>query len=102
MRIDLGLHFHHVALPAPGDRRALEEFVSDRVATPLDRSRPLWDVYLIDGYGDGAAVLTRMHHCIADGIALARVMLTLTEDAVPPTCCSAGLTEARACVRSRG
>ena len=42
---------------------------------PLDRSRPLWEVYLIDGYGDGAAVLMRMHHCIADGIALARVML---------------------------
>jgi WS/DGAT/MGAT family acyltransferase len=81
VELDLDLHFHHVALPSPGDRRALEEFVSDRVATPLDRSRPLWDVYLIDGYGDGAAVLTRMHHCIADGIALARVMLTLTEDA---------------------
>jgi WS/DGAT/MGAT family acyltransferase len=81
VEIDLGLHFHHVALPSPGDRKTLEEFVSDRVATPLDRSRPLWDVYLIDGYGDGAAVLTRMHHCIADGIALARVMLTLTEDA---------------------
>jgi WS/DGAT/MGAT family acyltransferase len=81
VEIDLDLHFHHVALPSPGDRQALEEFVSDRAATPLDRSRPLWDVYLIDGYGDGAAVLTRMHHCIADGIALARVMLTLTEDA---------------------
>jgi WS/DGAT/MGAT family acyltransferase len=79
--VDLDLHFHHVALPAPGDRRALEAFVSDRAATPLDRSRPLWDVYLIDGYGEGAAVLTRMHHCIADGIALARVMLTLTDGA---------------------
>jgi WS/DGAT/MGAT family acyltransferase len=79
--VDLDLHFHHVALPAPGDRRALEAFVSDRAATPLDPSRPLWDVYLIDGYGEGAAVLTRMHHCIADGIALARVMLTLTDGA---------------------
>ena len=81
VELDLDLHFHHVALPAPGDRRTLEAFVSDRAATPLDRSRPLWDVYLIDGYGAGAAVLTRVHHCIADGIALARVMLTLTEDA---------------------
>jgi diacylglycerol O-acyltransferase / wax synthase len=79
VELDLELHVHRVALPAPGDRRALEAFVSDRVATPLDRSRPLWEVYLIDGYGDGAAVLTRMHHCIADGIALARVMLTLTD-----------------------
>jgi WS/DGAT/MGAT family acyltransferase len=79
VELDLELHLHHVALPAPGDRRALEAFVSDRVATPLDRSRPLWEAYLIDGYGDGAAVLTRMHHSIADGIALARVMLTLTD-----------------------
>lgn len=79
VEVDLDLHFHHVALPAPGDRRALEAFVSDRVAMPLDRSRPLWDVYLVDGFGEGAAVLTRMHHCIADGIALARVMLTLTD-----------------------
>jgi len=79
VEVDLALHIHRVALPAPGDRRVLEAFVSDRVATPLDRSRPLWEVYLIDGYGEGAAVLTRMHHCIADGIALARVMLTLTD-----------------------
>jgi WS/DGAT/MGAT family acyltransferase len=78
--VDLELHIHHVALPAPGDRAALETFVSDRAATPLDRSRPLWEVYLIDGFGAGAAVLIRMHHCIADGIALARVLLTLTDD----------------------
>jgi hypothetical protein len=68
---DLELHFHHVALPAPGDRHALQELVSDRASVPLDRSRPLWEIYLIDGLGPGAAVLARMHHSIADGIALA-------------------------------
>ncbi len=82
--LDLELHVHHVALPAPGDRRALESFVSDRAAMPLDWSRPLWEVYLIDGFGSGAAVLTRMHHCIADGIALARVMMTLTDGGPEP------------------
>lgn len=82
--VDLDLHVHRVALPAPGDRRALEAFVSDRVAMPLDRSRPLWETYLIDGFGSGAAVLTRMHHSIADGIALARVMLTLTDGGPTP------------------
>jgi diacylglycerol O-acyltransferase len=46
---------------------------------PLDRSRPLWHIYLVDGFGEGAALITRMHHCIADGIALARVMLSLTD-----------------------
>jgi diacylglycerol O-acyltransferase / wax synthase len=49
------------------------------MTTPLDRSRPLWQVYLVDGFGDGAAMITRMHHCIADGIALAQVMLSLTD-----------------------
>ena len=73
------LHFHRIALPAPADRGALQEVVSDLVATPLDHGRPLWDIYLLEGYGDGCAVLIRMHHAIADGIALARVMLSLTD-----------------------
>jgi diacylglycerol O-acyltransferase / wax synthase len=77
---DPDLHFHHVALPAPHDRAALEDFISDRVATPLPRSRPLWEVYLIDDFGTGCALLSRIHHSIADGIALGRVMLTLTDD----------------------
>ena len=82
--LDLDLHFHHVALPAPGRPAALQEFVSDRLAQPLDRSRPLWEVYLIDGLGPGAAILVRMHHCIADGIALARVMLELADGGREP------------------
>jgi len=72
-------HVHHVALPAPGETTALQELVSDLMTTPLDRSRPLWHNYLVDGYGSGAAMIVRMHHCIADGIALARVMLSLTD-----------------------
>jgi WS/DGAT/MGAT family acyltransferase len=76
---DPDLHFHHVALPAPHDRRALQDLVSDRIATPLARDRPLWEVYFIDGLGEGAAVLVRIHHSVADGIALAQVMLTLTD-----------------------
>jgi diacylglycerol O-acyltransferase / wax synthase len=77
---DADLHFHHVALPPPQDRRALQEFVSDRLAAPLDRDRPLWEVYYIDEFGHGAAVLIRIHHSIADGIALARVMLLHTDE----------------------
>jgi WS/DGAT/MGAT family acyltransferase len=72
-------HMHHRALPAPGDERALQVLVGDLMTMPLDRSRPLWHVYLVDGYGDGAAIITRMHHCIADGISLARVMLSLAD-----------------------
>jgi WS/DGAT/MGAT family acyltransferase len=76
---DPALHFHHVALRAPHDRAALQDFIGDRIATPLDHSRPLWEVYLIDDFGSGCAILVRIHHSIADGIALARVMLTLTD-----------------------
>jgi len=51
---DLDLHVHRRGIPAPGDRGALQELVSDLVATPLDRSKPLWDIYLLEGYGAGA------------------------------------------------
>jgi diacylglycerol O-acyltransferase / wax synthase len=78
---ELEHHVHHLALPAPGDTQTLQELVSELIATPLDRNRPLWQVYLVDGFGDGAAIITRMHHCIADGIALAQVMLSLTDSA---------------------
>jgi diacylglycerol O-acyltransferase / wax synthase len=80
---DPDLHFHRVALPAPHDRAALQTFIGDRIATPLDHSRPLWEVYLIDDFGPGCAILVRIHHSIADGIALARVMLTLTDGGEP-------------------
>ena len=79
---DIDLHMHHRALPPPGDRAALQELVGDLMAEPLDRSQALWHFYMVDGYGEGAALYTRMHHCIADGIALARVLLSLT-DAAP-------------------
>ena len=77
---DLDLHLHHLALPAPGDRHALERLASELVVAPLDSSRPLWDMYIVDGYGSGSALIARMHHCIADGIALARVLLSLTDE----------------------
>jgi WS/DGAT/MGAT family acyltransferase len=80
-RFDLDLHIHQLALPRPGDRAALQELIADLVATPLDRSRPLWSFHFIDGYEGGSAIVARMHHCIADGIALARVLLSLTDEA---------------------
>jgi diacylglycerol O-acyltransferase / wax synthase len=72
-------HMHHRALPAPGDRAALQELVSDLMTQPLDRNRPLWHTYMVDGFGNGAAIIHRIHHCIADGVSLARVMLSLTD-----------------------
>ena len=78
---DLDLHLHHVALPAPGDRGALAGLVADITSTPLDPEQALWQIYMVDGFGDGAALVYRIHHCIADGIALSRVLLSLADDA---------------------
>jgi WS/DGAT/MGAT family acyltransferase len=77
---DLDRHLHHIALPAPGDRVALQELVGDLISAPLDRSKPLWDTYVVDGFGSGMALVTRMHHSIADGIALTRVLLSMTDE----------------------
>ena len=49
-------HLHHVALPAPGDRAALAELVSDLMSAPLDATKPLWQAYLIDGVDGGWTV----------------------------------------------
>jgi len=77
---DIDTHLHHVALPPPGDDLALQSMVSDIVAVPLDPERPLWAAWVVDGYGTGGALISRLHHCIADGIALTRVLLSLTDE----------------------
>jgi diacylglycerol O-acyltransferase len=82
---DPHLHIHRRTLPAPGDERALKQFVGDHLAVPLDRSRPLWEAYLLDGYGKGSAVLVRIHHSVADGIALGRVLLGMVDGGEPPS-----------------
>ena len=81
---DLDNHIHRIALPDPGDQAALMEMVGDLVTPPLDPGKPLWHAYLIENYEDGAAVLWRIHHCIADGIALGRVLLATTDDGGEP------------------
>lgn len=79
-QFDIDNHLHHIALPAPGDHGALQRFVGDRMSVPMDRTKPLWHVYFIDGYGEGCAMLLRVHHSVADGIALAQVLWSLTDD----------------------
>ncbi|NOK60029.1 MAG: wax ester/triacylglycerol synthase family O-acyltransferase [Chloroflexi bacterium AL-W] len=75
----LSAHLHRIALPAPGDQAMLEEMVSDLMSAPLDATKPLWQFHLIENYNGGCALLMRIHHCIADGIALVQVVLSLTD-----------------------
>lgn len=76
---DIASHVHRVALPAPGDQAALQRLVSDLASTPLDPSKALWQVHLVENYGDGGALIARIHHSIADGLALVYVLLSLTD-----------------------
>ena len=80
-RFELDRHVHHRALSTAGDD-ALRELVSDLVTSPLEHSRPLWAMHLLERPGGGCALVVRIHHCIVDGIALAQLMLSLT-DATP-------------------
>ena len=75
------LHAHVVATRLPGraDRSELEALVSRLAATPLDPARPRWQFHLVDNFDGGCAVVMRIHHSYADGIALVRVMLSMTD-----------------------
>lgn len=77
---DVTNHLLREKLGGAGDRVALAELVSGLLGQPLDMHRSPWQFHLIDGYGGGAALVARLHHCIADGIALSSVLLALTDE----------------------
>src|SRR3954447_7968773 len=77
---DLEFHVREIALPAPGNENQLAEQVARIVARPLDRTRPLWELYLIQGLEDGhVAVLTKIHHAVVDGLSGAEIMAALLD-----------------------
>ena len=77
---DLDLHVRRTVLPAPGGKRELQKFVAEMASEPLNPSRPRWEYQLVET-GDGdSAVVVRVHHAIADGIALIGVLHSLTDD----------------------
>ncbi len=73
-------HLHHIALAAPHDEAALVELVNDLASMPLDHSLPLWQAYVVDDVAGGSALITRVHHCLADGTA----MMTVTQRLYDP------------------
>jgi WS/DGAT/MGAT family acyltransferase len=66
------------------ERAALQELVGELTTTPLNPTRPLWQFHLIDDYEGGSALIARVHHCIADGIALISVMMSITDGGSDP------------------
>lgn len=72
-------HLQCQVLRAEGGEQALREHIERLMSTRLDMTRPPWALYLLEGGGSHAVLLARLHHCIADGVALARVLLSLAE-----------------------
>ncbi|MEY4563908.1 MAG: hypothetical protein RLZZ618_3185 [Pseudomonadota bacterium] len=84
---DVRHHVRHEPLhrkPGQTAREALQARVGELAATKLDRHRPLWQLQLVDDYEGGSALIARVHHCIADGIALISVMLSITDGGSEP------------------
>jgi WS/DGAT/MGAT family acyltransferase len=76
---DIRWHVRRTALPGLADRKELELLVSDLASTALDHSRPLWQMHVVENYVEGPVLVARIHHCIADGIALVQLFLSLTD-----------------------
>ncbi len=81
---------HHVVSETLARRKgrsldgALQDRLAELAAEPLDPERPLWQLHLIEHYDGGSALIARVHHCIADGIALIAVMLSITDGGLAP------------------
>ena len=75
---DISYHVRELALPSPGSDGQLAAQVERIISRPLDRARPLWELYLIQGvHGDRAAVLTKIHHAVVDGVSGAEILSIL-------------------------
>ncbi len=83
---DLEEHLHRHVLPSPGGPIELEEFTAQVISRPLDRSRPLWEMYLVEGLEGGmVGVVTKVHHAAIDGISGAELTATLLDVGPEPT-----------------
>jgi WS/DGAT/MGAT family acyltransferase len=78
---DIGHHVRRVALPRPGGDAELFGFVADSMARRLDRDRPLWQIWVIEGLSDDRwAMLVKVHHCVGDGIATSQLFTGLCDE----------------------
>ena len=81
---DLEWHVRLTALPGEAGKVELQRLVSQLASTALDHSKPLWQFHLVENFNGGSALIARVHHCYADGIALIQVLLSLTDVAPDP------------------
>ncbi|WP_063013829.1 WS/DGAT/MGAT family O-acyltransferase [Nocardia kruczakiae] len=77
---DLDRHMHRLGLPSPGGPKELAELVGDLAGQPMDRTRPLWEMWVIEGLADGkVAVVSKYHHAAVDGVTGADMMAYLCD-----------------------
>jgi diacylglycerol O-acyltransferase len=86
-QFDIERHLHRLALPSPGGYQELVKLLSHLAGLPLDRSRPLWEMWVIEGYEDDKIVVfSKMHHATVDGVSGASLLshlCSLEPDADP-------------------
>ena len=81
---DLGYHVRRTALPAPGGDQQLAELMARVMSQRLDRERPLWEYWMVEGLAEGRwAFISKVHHCMVDGVSgtdLYRVIFDLSPE----------------------
>ena len=109
--VDLANHVRHMTVAPPGGRDELAELVGRIAGRPLDRGRPLWEMWVIDGLEDGhVAIVTKVHHALIDGVSGGELMAHLFDiEAVdpgepeipsPPSVTEAGIAGAQLAIES--
>ncbi len=75
---DIDQHLVRIGLPGKGGKAELQKLVAQLAGQALDPTKPLWQFHLVENYDGGHALIVRIHHCIADGIALIGVLMGMT------------------------
>ena len=78
---NLGYHLRHSALPAPGTEEVLRRTAARIFAQQLDRRKPLWEIWMVEGLSDNRwALLSKVHHCMVDGVSATDLMTVMFDD----------------------
>src|ERR1700740_2239166 len=81
---NLGYHLRHSALPAPGTEEVLRRTAARIFAQHLDRRKPLWEIWMVEGLSENRwALLSKVHHCMVDGVSATDLMTVMFDDSPP-------------------